>query len=230
MKCLESSLYQAGSRIYNGVQNFPDRPNGGKWIAFGYQNPEKSDTRYSYSGERWDSLENYAGSKFICFRVYDTPLEKKRYYWGKNGEIDGSEILKLLYILHENIQPEDVGFNLMLLENIPHLSECGVLTTEAGKTTVDIPVISSPEYNEITNIIQTVAAEIADNISDVLREYLKNAKTPIPKHLKSVPEQKQYMQSMNYIHMMTVYEAINRGLVGEDVDYPCPPMLMILDK
>lgn len=230
IKCLDSSIYQAGSRIYNGVQNFPDRPNGGKWIAFGYRNPEKLDARYSYSGERWDSLEKYAGSKFICIHVYDTPLERKRYYWGKNGKIDDVEILKLLYILHENIHPEDVGFNLMLLENIPHLTEYGVLAREAGKTTVDIPVVSSPEYNEITNIVQAAATEIADNITSVLAEYLKNAKTPIPKHLKSVPEQKQYMQSMNCIHMMTVYEAINRGLVGQDVDFPCPPMLMVIDK
>jgi hypothetical protein len=230
MKCLENSIYLAGSRVYNGIQNFPDRPNGGKWIAFGYRNPEKLDTRYSYSGERWDSVENYAGSKFIGIHVYDTPLEKKRYYRGKNGTVDDSDILKLLYLLHENIHPEEVGLNLMLLENIPHLAECGVLAAEEGKTRVDIPVITSPDYNEMTSIIQTVAVNIADNMTDILAEYLKNAKTPIPKHLKSVPEQKQYMQAMNCIHMMTVYEAIIKGFIGQDVVYPCPPMLMVIDK
>ena len=71
-------MYEAFSKIYDAKQVFPDRPNGGKWIAFGHVTPQDIDVKehmdlikHSYSGERWTYMENYLGVKQIGMHVYD---------------------------------------------------------------------------------------------------------------------------------------------------------------
>lgn len=234
MHCLEIGIYNAGSRIYDGNQHFTDRPNGGRWIAFGNAYPKDYDFRqseffkYSWAGERKAYWERFLNSKSICFHVYDTPLEKSHYRHGNFPMNDGS-LAQMLFILNQNINPDDTGFNLMFFENVPHLVECGVLNMDGGKTTVGIPVLSRQEYSIFADICSRVGDGLVKNTVDIMAKHLKNAKTVIPKHLTSVPEQKQYMQAMNCILMLIVYTAKDQGVILKNVDYPCPPMVFVID-
>jgi Zn finger protein HypA/HybF involved in hydrogenase expression len=89
MHCLEIGFYNAAEKIYKSKQLFPDRPNGGKWIAMGFSHPKNSDLKsaeyykYTWAGERRYCWEGCLGAKEIDFNIYDTPLEKQRYYHTK---------------------------------------------------------------------------------------------------------------------------------------------------
>ena len=52
-------------------------------------------------------------------------------------------------------------------------------------------------------------------------------KTPIPKHLTSVPELFRYHEATKYFVMSIVREAYNKGLHLKDVDYCCPPAVLV---
>jgi RNA polymerase sigma-70 factor (ECF subfamily) len=133
-------VYGAFSDIYNAEQIFPDRPNGGKWIAFGnaYRPEEASGKPFIYgvAGRRWSKLENYFDSKEIVMFVYDFEgFPIKRYYTG-GGEnnIEDDDLLTLLYMVESGTNPERTGFNTELLKKIPWLVECGILKYENNGT------------------------------------------------------------------------------------------------
>lgn len=233
--CLDVGLYAVFSKIFDAEQIFPDRPHGGKWIAMGHRYPINYDFtqdeffKYCYSGEQRAYLENFLESKSLHLCAFDTPLEENVYYKGKLG-ISAGELSRMLYIIHENINPEDIGFNLMLFESIPYLEECGVLKQEGMRKILDIPVISKSDFNDNNSIYDKVVDEWHTNLTPVMTTHFRNKKIPIPKHLKSVPIQKQYMKAMNSIHMLTVYRARKQGCILKDINYPCPPMVLVIDK
>ncbi len=233
--CLDKGFYNAGARIYDGYQHFPDRPNGGKWIAMGHAYPRGYDfdsaefRHYNWAGERRNEWHNTLGVKGLSLRVYDTPLEAQRYYNLKYNMND-AELEQMLYILNEGINPDSTGFNTAFFENLPYLAECGVVYTDKDRTAVDIPVLDGDEYRELAEIISETTESFGTAVYPSLKEHLRLAKTPVPKHLTSVPEQKQYMKAMNSLHMMTVYKARELGFVFNGVDFPCPPMILTFQK
>mgnify|MGYP004557393873 CR=1 FL=1 len=56
---------------------------------------------------------------------------------------------------------------------------------------------------------------------------MSSLKTPIPKHLTSVPELFRYMEATAYFVMSIVREAYNNGLHLKDVDYCCPQVVLV---
>lgn len=185
--------------------------------------------QFSYSGARRNEWNNTLGAKQICLHVYDTPLEKKSYHHLKNNTTDG-DLAKMLYIINENIDPQNTGINSMFFENIPYLIECGVLKNDDGSVAIDIPVISKEQYNEMLSILREVVGKFSSTFKEKLKVYLDKNKTEIPSHLKSVPLQFQYMKPMGALNMMTIFKAKEQGLILENVDFPCPPMILVVEK
>ena len=55
-------------------------------------------------------------------------------------------------------------------------------------------------------------------------------KTPIPKHLTSVPELFRYHEATKYFVMSIVREAYGKGLHLKDIDYCCPPVVLVYEE
>ncbi|HAN21115.1 MAG TPA: hypothetical protein DCP51_05500, partial [Clostridiales bacterium] len=110
MFTLAKCFFGTGSKIYDNTHIYPKRPNGGEWIASGSAYPQNFDHentkihKYSWSGERINCLNDILGTKEIVLRVFDTPLEKQRYYHTKYN-LDDAGIAQMLYIINENIKP-----------------------------------------------------------------------------------------------------------------------------
>lgn len=233
VECLAGGFFTTGRNIYNWDDTRPDRPHGGKWDAMAHAVPQNYDlevaNQFSYSGARRNEWNNTLGAKQICLHVYDTPLEKKSYRHLKNNTTDG-DLAKMLYIINENIDPQNTGINSMFFENIPYLIECGVLKNDDGSVAIDIPVISKEQYNEMLSILREVVGKFSSTFKEKLKVYLDKNKTEIPSHLKSVPFQFQYMKPMGALNMMTIFKAKEQGLILENVDFPCPPMVLVVEK
>ena len=130
--CLDYGTYMTFSEIFNAEQQFNERPNGGRWIAFGHVNFKEFDYKdhiellaHSYSGERVARFDKYANCEMLEMHVYGAdgfpcyPYYHSADYtfFPENTFVD-AEIAKLLYIMHTGIDPESVGFNPEYLKAI----------------------------------------------------------------------------------------------------------------
>ncbi len=250
IRCLDYGIFDAIKEITNADQIFPDRPNGGKWIAMGYLKDEDYNYKkyidimaHSISGERCMrlgkygntgslSMHEYGADGFPSYSYYRTPEQ----IFPENTYI-GAEITKLLYILYSNTDPNSVGFNTDYLKVIPHLKKCKILVDIDGKPTVNIPVLSGSEAKILWSIYNESKKFLTDSIIPILKEFLKDKRQKLPAHLDSVPLQKQYLNSVLAIFMSVVREAMKRnklydGNYDDDsngINQVPAPMILIIE-
>ncbi len=227
-------IYTTTKRIVDVTEEYPDRPDGGAWIAQGNRYPTNFDyseyrfAKYCYAGERCVCWEKFLNSQSIDLHVYDTQPDLNKYEHGP-VEIHDDNLCKLLYIIYQDIPFDAIGFNLMFAEDIPHLVECGVLQYENGKPKVAIPVISKEQFNELRKLIIKHMHVLANILEMPLRNIFPKLKYDIPKHLEGhIAELRQY--SCYSIPMAVVKTAINNGDFLNNADYPTPPMVLVINQ
>ena len=225
------AIYVATQRIVPSKEEYPVRPDGGRWIAVGSRYPEDFDFnnyrfgKYCYGGERETYWERFLNSKSIDLKVYDTQPDLNLYQHGPI-EINDDNLAKLLYIISREIPFDNTGFNLMFCEDIPHLIKCGVLGEDNGKLFVNLPMLTPNEYKLLDEIRSKYMMRLADILEPLLREVFPKLKINIPKHLEGrVAEFRQY--SCYAIPMAFIKRAITLGDF-DDKD-ATPPMVFVVD-
>jgi RNA polymerase sigma-70 factor (ECF subfamily) len=234
LHCLDYGIYNAFCQIYNAEQIFPERPNGGKWIAFGrtytndkgFPHTDNEGRKYSYAGERHAYLDDYMGAKSIEFHVYDLEgLGVKKYFNCPETHISDGDTLKLLRVIESGADTSGTGFNVELLKAIPWFAECNILRYDGGKPVLDIPSISLEEWRQIQEILRSARNQLSEDIIELLRVYLIDKRKQLPKHLTSVPLQKQYMNATGAMAMAVIRHEIHTK------DERCPyPMIYVTEK
>lgn len=226
-----SAIYTATQRIIPSREEYPQRPDGGKWIAIGTQYPQNFDfenyrfSKYCYGGERRSYDENYLGAKSIDLHIYDTQPDLNLYEHGP-VEMRDDNLVKLLYIISRGIALDNSGFNLMFCEDIPHLTKCGILGNVDGKPFVNLPMITPEEYNILDQIRIKHMHHMANMLEPWIRDILPQLKIDIPKQLVGrVAEFRQY--SCYAIPMAFMKAAIKSG--DFDTTDATPPMVFVID-
>lgn len=230
-KCLES---------LRAPQIFPERPNGGRWIAFGTVYPHKNYTHpvekrgkeeYGLAGMRATSMDKYLDAEDLQLVNFESSLYPfpKHSGYGFNTVYEVEQnMLKLFYLIKKGIAPETVDCDPRILKGIPLLEERGFLTTENGTPELLIPCLTHEEDRQFAAIAKKAGAAFAEQIREPLWDYVQTHIKPIPAHLKSVPDQKRTMP-YEPKPMMFVFEAIKRGIHPRDLGYPCPETFVIFD-
>lgn len=226
-----SALYTTTQRIVPSKEEYPQRPDGGRWIAIGTRYPHNFDFdsyrfgKYCYGGERRSYDENYLGSKSIHLHLYDTQPDLNKYEHGP-VEMHDDTLVKLLYIISREIPFEHTGFETLFLKDIPHLTECGILGSVNGKPFVNLPIITPEEYSMLDKIRIEHMYHMADLFEPRLREIFPQLKIDIPKHLVGrVAEFRQF--SCYAIPMAFMKKAIAEGAF--DAKDATPPMVFVVD-
>lgn len=226
-----TALYTAGQRIVPSKEEYPQRPDGGRWLAMGTQYPQDFDFenyrfgKYCYGGERRAYDENYLGAKSIHLRLYDTQPDLNKYEHGPVEMQDGI-LVKLLYIISREIPFEVSGFETMFLEDIPHLTECGILGSENGKVYVKLPVLTPEEYGLLDKIRMEYMHRMADMLEPWLQEIFPLLRIDVPKHLAGrIAESRQY--SCYAIPMAFVKKAAAEK--DFDIQKAAPPMVLVVE-
>ena len=220
----DHSLVNCLNTINGSKIEYPIRPNGGRWIAFGYSfENEINNLDYlmsKYSGERIVFLKNFIDCEDLCFRVYGTEgfpsiqYDRSPEYDFFDNNVNLDEVFaKLLYIINENKNPESLGFNVEYLKAIPWLLKCKVLRKENDKLYVNIPILSLTDVRKIYNILLLTIDDIVKNMKDLLSDFIKNKKLELPSHLENVPLRKQFHCATNSIVMNVVRKAINENKI-----------------
>ncbi len=235
-----TGLYECMSSVRK-PQVFPDRPNGGKWIAFGtiypqnYTIPEdkRGKEEYLKAGLRRTYIDKYLDANQLIIYNFETSLDinyfSKHQGYGFDSFLDVEfNMLKLFYLLKKGISPETVDLHARMIKSIPLLEERGFITTENGYPELLVPVLTHAEEKRFFEICDNAQKAFGDSIREDLINYCNTYKMEIPPHLKSVPEQKLTMPFEPQA-MMFVYEAINKGVHPRDLGYNCPETIVVFD-
>ena len=231
---LARGQYHAVRKIVDTNEIYPERPDGGRWIAqgtrygmdFKWENDPFS--KYAYGGERLANWDNCFSSKSVMLHVYDTQPDLNKYEHGP-VEIHDDNLCKMLYILHKGIPFEYTGFNLRYLEDIPHLASCGVLRYGNDEPQVAIPVLSKNEFSELYKISASYMVKLGSLIESPLRELFPQLKLEIPEHLEG-----RIAEFRKYVFYAFPMAIVKRAISDEDFildsQQKAIPMVLVIEE
>lgn len=229
---LSTAIYTAAQRIVPAVEVFPDRPNGGRWIASGYRWPTDWDYSrnrfhlYTYGGERYACWAPYMDAASVALLVYDVQPDLNRYQHGP-VEMDEAALCRLLYILHRGLTLTDTGIDPALMQDVPHLTECGVLRTTGGRPECAVPVLTKAEHAALDAVRVEQLQALADVLAPLMRGIFPLLRVPLPAHLTGrVAEFRRY--GCYAIPMALREECIRRG--EWDGSVHAPAMMLVVEK
>ena len=216
---------------------FPKRKDGGWWfaqaIAFdaGYNTKEYMDaSEYCiHGGHRTSEAVSVGRTKRIRLYEFDTTLWDSPHRFGGAYELYFKHIIPLLWSIYDGISLETSDIPNDFISYIPTLEQFGVIGRTEDKLCVKIPVLKKTDYDEMCALIKNATEEIKAVIGVEFTTFITSLKTPIPKHLTSVPELFRYMEATAYFVMSIVREAYDNGLHLKDVDYCCPPVVLVYE-
>ena len=217
--------------IFPAKEEFPLRPDGGRWIAMGNRYPADFDfssykaAKYCYGGGRYAGEEQLFNANYVALYVYDTQPDLNKYEHGPCG-IRDNLLMKLLYIISRDIPFQTSGLDPLLLQSIPHLADCGILRMKEDKPEVAIPILTKAQFHELTTFSAPYVAGFVDILEPLLRPILPEFKLPLPAHLKN--RVAEYRTCAWYaLPIATIKEAIARG------EFPMvhhvPPMVLVIE-
>lgn len=209
-------------RPFIPFNEYPDRPNKGKWIALGthlisnnYYEPYK---KYLLNGIMENSI-NYKDVYISC-EYFRTSVDNKHKPFAIKGDIT-----KLLYNIANNDITGDIE-NCM--EEIPFLCEIGVLDNSGGTTKVDIPQLNKNEKEIINDIVKDNEL-IYEILKQPVIEMFKKQHSIIPTHLKESISQELLTIKCDVLNTGFLVHAVEKGLFLNGVDYPCPAMIFVTE-
>lgn len=217
----------------------PKRRDGGRWTAqamaieAGYNMKEyNSSMEYAIQGGQRTSEEYVEkGTKRVRLYEFDTTLWDSPHRYGGNIDLYFKFIIPLLWNIYREIPVEtDSEIPNEFVTYIPTLEELGMLKRSQGKLKVAIPVLKKVEYDEVCSVIRDATEKMKTAIGGELYAFVSTMKTPIPKHLTSVPELFRYGDATNYLVMSVVREAYDKGLHLKNIDYCCPPVVLAYEE
>ena len=217
---------------------FPKRKDGGWWFAqatvfdAGYNMKEYNEaSEYCiHGGHRTSEAKAVGRTKRIRFYEFDTTLWDSPHRYGGAYELYFKHIIPLLWSIYDGISLEASDIPNEFISYIPTLETLGVIGHAEEKLCVKIPVLKKTEYDEMCAAIKNATEEIKAAIGEEFTAFIASMKTPIPKHLTSVPELFRYHEATKYFVMSIVREAYGKELHLKDVDYCCPPVVLVYEE
>ncbi len=202
-------------------EDYPDRPNGGKWYAVGNRYPADYDwsknTYHNYiiSGEAENTLGDYCGLKWLKMCEYDCCLGKTHSGYCGNSikyKMSGMDVMKMLYAIHIGDENALSIINMHCFDNIEGLKRLGFLSSEEqGRVICDVPVIKMDDRLKLYELSEKYDNMIFEKYHDEIMKLMQNP-VKLPSHLKSVPNWQKYMDCCSTFPMRVIMNAHENGL------------------
>lgn len=235
LKALQDFRYYGTGKIE--PPKFPKRRDGGRWLAqaiafeAGYDMKEYNEAaEYQiHGGHRSTYALAAGGTRRVSLYEFDTTLLDSPHRYAFSTELYFKHIIPFLWCIYADIPlDERIGNDIPdeLISHIPTLEKLGMLGNVNNKPCVKIPILKNEEYEQVCVVIRSAAEKIKSAIGEDFSEFILSQKTPVPRHLTSVPELYRYQDAASYFEMAIVREAYEKGLHLKDVDYCCPPVVM----
>lgn len=219
-------------------EEYPDRPNGGKWFAMG----SRYTANYNYSGQNYEYGKYYISGEARSSRIVDGVGMKKQnltlceYDTLLGGahigtrqvlkrRMEDAEIGQMLYAIHTGKEEQLPVINAGCFENFDTFIERRYLAKDGEKVVCAVPVIADKERFELYALSEKYDNMISEKFHG---EFMKLMVNPVklPPHLKSVPDFLRYMDCCSTVSMRIVKNAIDNGLFPKCADYPAPAVII----
>lgn len=202
-------------------EDYPDRPNGGKWHAMGSRYPANYDWNkntynyYGISGECENTMGDYCGLKWLKMCEYECCLGKAHSgYCGNSVKHSMSciDVMKMLYAIHKGEEETLPIINTHCFENIGDFGKMGFLSSdEQGRVICDVPVIKMDDRLKLYELSEKYDNMISEKYHDKIMKLMQNP-VKLPSHLKSVPNWQRYMDCCSTFSMRVIMNAHENGL------------------
>ena len=219
--------------------HFPKRRDGGWWFAqatafeAGYNTKEYNEaSEYAIQGGHRTS-EKFVdgGTRRVRLYEFDTTLWDSPHRYGGAFDLYFKYIIPLLWRIYADKTIDDNSeIPNEFISYIPSLERFGMLGNTQGKLRVAIPVLKKTEYEKVNAAIKCATESLKTAIGEDFSAFASSKKTPVPKHLTSVPELFRYGDATNYFAMTVVRKAYENGLHMKNVDYCCPPAVLVYEE
>ena len=219
--------------------HFPKRRDGGWWFAqatafdAGYSTKEYNEaSEYAIQGGHRTS-ESFVddGTRSVRLYEFDTTLWDSPHRYGGAFDLYFKYIIPLLWRIYTDKTIDDSSeIPNEFISYIPSLERFGMLGNTQGKLSVAIPVLKKTEYEKVNAAIKCATESLKTAIGEDFSAFVSSKKTPVPKHLTSVPELFRYSDATYYFVMAVVRKAYEKGLHMKNVDYCCPPVVLVYDE
>ncbi len=219
--------------------HFPKRRDGGRWFAHatavdaGYNMKEfnEASNYVIQGGHRTSEKIVDGGTRRVRFYEFDTTMWDSPHRFGGAYELYFRYIVPLLWHIYTGKTVDnDSEIPNEFISYIPSLEKYGLLESTQGKLCVAIPVLKKAKYEEVNAAIRCATASLKQAIGEEFSTFISALKTPVPKHLTSVPELFRYSNATDYFVMAVIREAYEKGLHLKNVDYCCPPVVLVYDE
>jgi RNA polymerase sigma-70 factor (ECF subfamily) len=194
--------------------DFPDRPNYGKWILAGTRSdyaepPDNELGKYGASGQfRADNINDY----IISLREWSTapgPTHLARFKYSLNARERA--------LLIDAVRTGTVS--AFQTELLPDIEKYGFIKEENGKKVPAVPYITPADEIKIDEAERTGGAAFCRDLLDKAAKMCRENKIPYPKRIPYA-EKYAYGLPLEFLSMAYVYEAAERGLITiEDGKY-----------
>ncbi|MDE7304225.1 MAG: sigma-70 family RNA polymerase sigma factor [Oscillospiraceae bacterium] len=244
VRTLQHAVIGVRDEVYGGLmpfEEYPDRPNGGKWFAMGSRYP----ANYDYSGQNYEYGKYYISGESCSSHIvncdgyeqikdleltlceYNTLLGGTQI--GRRGRLKRRmtdvEVGQMLYAIHSGKEEQIPVISAACFENFDTFIERRYLANDGEKVVCAVPVITDKERYALYELSEKYDNIIAEKFHD---EFIKLMKNPVklPPHLKSVPEWQRYMDCCSTVSMRIAKNALDNGLFPKCADYPAPAILL----
>ncbi|MDF2538693.1 MAG: polymerase sigma factor, sigma-70 family [Herbinix sp.] len=218
-----SCISEAVEGKKHDIEDYPERPNYGKWIAIGskYPNGYKFDdenARYAVSGRCGiDEISESIGK--ACewnTAIGPTNQAKFRYSLSQKDRILAIDAVRTNTL------------NAFQAELIPDLEKYGFLKSEDGRKTAAVPYITVEDEKHFFEIEGTASHKYCSLLLQKAVDTVKDNIMKIPKHITHIPSF-VYSEPLFYHPMAYIYEASERGVIElEDGKYY--PIMYIVSR
>lgn len=218
--------------------HFPKRRDGGRWFAqavaidAGYNMKEYYEvSNYAMGGHRSSGILVDDGTMYVSLCEFDTTLWDCPHRFGGAHDLYFRYIVPLLWCIYtDKTIDNDTEIPNEFISYIPSLEKYGLLESTQEKLHVAIPVLKKEEYDEVNAAIRCATESLKQAIGEKFSTFVSALKTPVPKHPTSVPELFRYSNATDYFVMAVIREAYEKGLHLKNVDYCCPPVVLVYDE
>lgn len=233
LKALQDFQYFGTGKIES--PKFPMRKDGGRWFAqataidAGYNLKEYYES-FEYiinGGHRTSEALNIGRAKSVHFYEFDTTLFDSPRRFAGAYDLYFKYITQLLWYIYEGFSLENTDIPNDFIAYMPTLERVGLIGRADNMPCLKIPVLKREEYLKVNFAIKSATEQIKAAVGAEFESFIASMKTPIPKHLNSVPELFLYGDATLYFVMAIVREAYDKGLHLKGVGYCCPPALLV---
>jgi len=201
-------------------QDYPERPNYGKWIAIGGRFPHGfnfDESKHAISGRlRIDDInENVSSLREWSTNIGPTHNAKFKHH------LTYVERAKLL---------DDVRTNTLTAfqsELLPDFERYGFIKDENGTKALAVPFISAADEKTFSKIEKEGGSAFCTQLQDKAVELCKANKIKYPKRITAIPNNIISCMAITDLPMCYIYEAAERGLITIEDGKNYPVMFLV---